>query len=219
MNRAKNLKNIGRAAVWTVFLSAAWSVQSFNCQPVQAQEDSGVGYYSNGYKPIQNEQFLGMAHNSPETSLFRAELAINREQWGLAVKFLRKSMRGDDDDIDTHKYLAICLEKQMDEQPERDPAMYKECIKEWLIVLRNMKGPEKGLSWKNGLSPTNNKKWEDEQGAMMARQHLTQLTGSEPKRWETNDKFVARITKPAEENVHAKVLSKKPAALQSGVDQ
>ncbi len=94
-----------------------------------------------------------MAHNTPETYLFRAEVAINREQWGQAIKFLRKSMKGNDDDIDTHKYLAICLEKQMDEESERDPAKFKECVKEWLVVLRNTKGAEKGLSFKNGLSP------------------------------------------------------------------
>lgn len=184
-----------------------------------AQDEGGVGYYSNGYRPIQNNDFLGLAHNSPETYLFRAEVAINREQWAQAVKYLRKSMKGNDDDIDTHKYLAICLEKQMDEQTDRDPGMFKECVKEWLVVLRNTKGAEKGLTFKNGLSPTNNKKWEDEQTAGMARQHLKELTGQEPKRWETNDKFIARVAKPAEENVQAKVLSKKPAALQSGIDQ
>ncbi|HEY9682176.1 MAG TPA: hypothetical protein V6C89_13460 [Drouetiella sp.] len=184
-----------------------------------AQDESGVGYYSNGYRPIQNNDFLGLAHNTPETYLFRAEVAINREQWAQAIKYLRKSMKGNDDDIDTHKYLAICLEKQMDEQTDRDPGMFKECVKEWLIVLRNTKGAEKGLTFKNGLSPTNNKKWEDEQTAGMARHHLKELTGQEPKRWETNDKFIARVAKPAEESVQAKVLSKKPAALQSGVDQ
>jgi hypothetical protein len=222
MNSAKNMRTLGRKTLCAAFVSAALSLQALQCQPVKAQDESGTGYYSNGYKPIQNEDFLGLAHNTPETSLFRAEIAINRQQWGLAVKFLRKAMRGDDEDIDTHKFLAICLEHQMDEHGDgdRDPTLYKECIKEWLIVLRNMKGPEKGLSWKNGLSPTNNKKWEDEQGGMMARQHLIQLTGEEPKRWETNDKFIARITKPAEENVHAKVLAhKKPAALQSGMDE
>jgi len=191
----------------------------FQSTPSHAQDESSAGYYSNGYRPIQNDDFLGLAHNSPETYLFRAEVAINRQQWAQAVKYLRKSMRGNDDDIDTHKYLAICLEKQMDEQVDRDPGMFKECVKEWLVVLRNTKGAEKGLTFKNGLSPTNNKKWEDEQTAGMARQHLKELTGEEPKRWETNDKFIARVAKPAEENVHAKVLSKKPAALQSGVDQ
>lgn len=191
----------------------------FQASPAYAQDESSVGYYSNGYRPIQNDDFLGLAHNTPETYLFRAEVAINRQQWGQAVKYLRKSMRGNDDDIDTHKFLAICLEKQMEEQVDRDPSMFKECVKEWLIVLRNTKGAEKGLTFKNGLSPTNNKKWEDEQTAGMARQHLKELTGEEPKRWETNDKFIARVAKPAEENVHAKVLSKKPAALQSGVDQ
>jgi len=216
MISARNSRKIRRIAAASMFLTAAYSVQLL---PASAQSESSVGYYSNGYRPIQNEDFLSSSHNTPETYLFRAEMAINREQWAQAVKYLRKSMKGNDDDIDTHKYLAICLEKQMDEQTDRDPAMFKECIKEWLVVLRNTKGAEKGLTFKNGLSPTNNKKWEDEQTAGMARHHIKELTGEEPKRWETNDKFIARVAKPAEENVQAKVLSKKPAALQSGVDQ
>lgn len=199
--------------------AACVTALTFQLLPVSAQDSSGVGYYSAGYRPIQNEDFLGLAHNTPETYLFRAEVAINRQQWGQAVKFLRKSMKGNDDDIDTHKYLAICLEKEMEEETDRDESKFKECVKEWLVVLRNTKGAEKGLYFKNGLSPTDNRKWEDEQTSGMARQHLKQLTGQEPKRWETNDKFVARVSKPAEENVSAKVVSKKPAALRSGVDQ
>jgi|688.fasta_scaffold138076_4 hypothetical protein len=216
MVSAKSSRTFQRVAAVASGLTLACTLQ---LPGALAQDEGGVGYYSNGYRPIQNNDFLGLAHNSPETYLFRAEVAINREQWAQAVKYLRKSMKGNDDDIDTHKYLAICLEKQMDEQTDRDPGMFKECVKEWLVVLRNTKGAEKGLTFKNGLSPTNNKKWEDEQTAGMARQHLKELTGQEPKRWETNDKFIARVAKPAEENVQAKVLSKKPAALQSGIDQ
>ncbi len=216
MISAKNSTMNRRILAATACLTVALTLQIL---PTSAQDSSGVGYYSSGYRPIQNEDFLGLAHNSPETYLFRAEVAINREQWGQAVKYLRKSMKGNDDDIDTHKYLAVCLEKQMDEETDRDPAKFKECVKEWLVVLRNTKGAEKGLTFKNGLSPTNNKKWEDEQTAGMARQHLKELTGQEPKRWETNEKFIARVAKPAEENVSARVVSKKPAALQSGIDQ
>ncbi len=216
MISAKNSTMIRRISAVAACLTAAFTLQ---LMPATAQDSSGVGYYSSGYRPIQNEDFLGLAHNTPETYLFRAEVAINHQQWGQAVKFLRKSMKGNDDDIDTHKYLAICLEKQMDEESDRDPGKFKECVKEWLIVLRNTKGAEKGLTFKNGLSPTNNRKWEDEQTSGMARQHLKELTGQEPKRWETNDKFIARVSKPAEENVTARVVSKKPAALQSGIDQ
>ncbi len=42
------------------------------------------------------------------------------------------------------------------------------------------------------------RKWEDEQMGGMARQHLKELSGQEPKRWETNDKFIARVSKPAD---------------------
>lgn len=218
MKNARTLRPNRRSAVLTAVV-AACSISLAQMMPAQAQDESSTGYYSDGYRPITNDGFMNLAKQSPETNLFRAEMAINREQWGLAVKYLRKSMHGNDDDIDTHKFLAICLEKQMDASGERDDQMYKECVNEWLIVLRNLKGPEKGLNFKNGLSFRNNKKWEDEEGGIMARQHLIQLCGSVPGKFETNNKFISRVTKEHEEHVQATVLSKKPPALQSGIDQ
>ena len=189
-----------------------------NSQLAHAQEYEG---YADGYKPITNDQFFGNGRSTPVVNLFRAELAIRSRNWDQAIVYLRESMTADDDDIDTHKYLALCLEEKMKQEPEHDPEMYKECVKEWLIVLRNMKGPEKGMTFKNGISPRNTAKWGDEEGSMMASQHLLKLTGSVPKRWETNNKYLVRVAKPAEEIVTAKVVSKKKtaAAPKEGVDQ
>jgi tetratricopeptide (TPR) repeat protein len=174
--------------------------------PVYALDDeSSVGYFSAGYRPVTNDQFI-RDDNNPTTYLFRAEMAIQRRQWDQAIIFLRKSIKANDDDIDTHKCLAVCLEQKLEEQEDKNGPIYKECLNEWLIVMRNMKGAEKGLSKKNGSSPTNNQKWEDEEGAGMARTHILKLTGLEPKQRESNSKFIARVTKTSEQNVSATVL-------------
>src|ERR1700736_3354840 len=106
-------------------------------RPVLAQEyEQG---YADGYKPITNDQFFGNGRSTPQVYLFRAELAIRSQNWDQAIVYLRESMAADDDDIDTHKFLALCLEEKMKQEVEHDPELYKECVKEWLIVLRNMK--------------------------------------------------------------------------------
>jgi hypothetical protein len=185
--------------------------------PVFALDDeSSLGYFSSGYRPITNEQFI-RDDNNPTTYLFRAEMAIQHQQWDQAVHWLRKSIKANDDDIDTHKALAVCLENKLEQQEDKNGPVYKECLSEWLIVLRNMKGSEKGLSKKNGSSPTNNKAWEDEDGAGMARTHIMKLTGLEPKQRESNTKFLARVTKATEQNVSASVI--KPRIQKSVLDQ
>jgi hypothetical protein len=185
--------------------------------PVLALDDeSAVGYFSSGYRPITNDQFV-RDDNNPTTYLFRAEMAIQHQQWDQAVHWLRRSIKANDDDIDTHKALAVCLENKLEQQEDKDGPVYKECLNEWLIVLRNMKGSEKGLSKKNGSSPTNNKAWEDEDGAGMARIHIKKLTGLEPKQKESNSKFLARVTRASEQNVSASVI--KPRTPKSVLDE
>jgi hypothetical protein len=181
-----------------------------NSQSVFAQDESSMGYYSESYKPITNDQFLSLSKNSPALWLFRAEIAIKGEKWDQAIVYLRKSLEGYDDDIDTHKWLALSLEEKMKQQEERDPKLFKECIKEWLIVARQEKGPEKGLAFKNGVSPGNMiKRYGDEEGSMMAFDHLTKLTGRPPKKFETDKKYLARVAKEAEQRVAAKIVPKK----------
>jgi hypothetical protein len=184
-----------------LFVGGAFSVDL----PVYSQDESSVGYFSSGYRPIRNDQFI-RDDNNPTTYLFRAEQAIQRQEWDQAIVYLRKSIKGNDDDIDTHKCLAVCLENKLEQQVDKNPVLFKECLNEWLIVMRNMKGAEKGLSKKNGSSPTNNRRWEDEDGAGMARAHIIKLTGLEPKQRESTSKFLARVTRTSEANVSATIV-------------
>lgn len=197
------------APSFALFMTSAFALAG--ALPVFAQDESSMGYYSPGYTPIQNDQFLSLGKNTPQLYMFRAELAIKAEKWDQAVIYLRKSLEGYDDDLDAHKWLALSLEEKMKQQDERDPKLFKECIKEWLIVARQERGPEKGLTFKNGISPGNMlKRYGDEEGTMMALDHLTKLTGRPPKQFESDKKYISKV-KPAEEQVAGKVLKKKPA--------
>lgn len=206
----KSYPSSRRKTTFAMLSALAISVygQMFSDQQASAQEREDE--YAGGYRPITNDQFFGPTNN-PELLLFQGEIAIRNQDWDRAIFYLRQSLDGDDDDIDTHKFLAISLEHKLKKQPEKDPAMFAECIKEWLIVFHNERGPEKGLSLKNGITPgPGTSKWEDDLGAGMARQHLMKLTGFVPKRNETDKRFIARITQPTEEKVTGKLVSKKP---------
>ena len=167
--------------------------------------------YANGYQPITNDQFFGRSTTNPELLLFQGEIAAKNQDWDRAIYYLRQSLDLNDDDIDSHKFLALCLEQKIKAQPEKDLGMFQECIKEWLIVLRSERGPEKGLNFKNGTPVPGASKYDDEEGAGMARVHIKKLTGFIPGNRETDKKFLARVFAPTEERVSAKLMSKKPA--------
>jgi len=202
--------SIQKALPYALAFFTASAVALGNLQPACAQDESSMGYYSPGYKPITNDQFLSLSKDSPVLNLFRAELAIKGEKWAQAIVFLRKSLESYDEDIDAHKWLALCLEEKMKQEEEKDPKEYRECIREWLVVARQEKGPEKGLSFKNGVSVGNSPKmYGDEEGSMMAMEHLRKLTGRYPGRFETDKKYLAKVGKPTSEDVSGKVLNKK----------
>lgn len=199
LGQMRKAATIGAAALALSFCSQGFFVLS-------ASADAGYGY--GDYKPITNGDFFANSQPTAELLRFNAEWHIKINDPEGAIPLLRKSLEGNDDDIDSHKFLAVALELKLKKQAEKDPSMYAECVHEWLIVLRNERGPEKGLGLKNGISPgIGNGRFDDEDGALMARAHLIKLTGSQPKRRETDKQYLARVLQPASSTVSGKVLN------------
>ena len=88
---------------------------------------------------------------------------------------------------------AEALEGKLKEQTDRDPALFSKCVKEWLIVLRQECGDEK-LTYHGLGIPIMGKFYEDDERVIPARQHLMKLTGTMPKVWETDTKYLKRVT-------------------------
>lgn len=147
---------------------------------------------------------------SPETETAsrlaaRARTSLKSGNYTRAIYLIKEAMKKDDDDIDIHALYALSLEAKIDSEEERDPELFKTCVHEWLLVYRQEVGEEKGMTFK-GLNIMGTM-WNDEYAGGMAKKHLKKLCGYLPKYWETDNRYVQRVLKPAETSVTGKVKS------------
>jgi hypothetical protein len=139
-----------------------------------------------------------------ESARISSSYAIRNGRYDEAVRLTRESLKKNYDDMELHKLYAEALEGKLHISHNEDPQLFNECVKEWLIVLRNEVGEEKGNSY-HGISIMGHL-FEDEEQSLKARTHLIDLTGKAPKPWETNAKYLRRVLK--RETVKGRVLQK-----------
>ena len=133
----------------------------------------------------------------------RARVALKNGNVSRALSLCKKALKEDDNDADIHLYYAEALEAKLVRQPEKDPDVFKECVHEWLMVYRNERGEERGMTFK-GLNPVGTW-WNDDNRGAVAKIHLKKLVGYVPKAWETDNKFMAKATRPSATQVSGKV--------------
>jgi len=92
-----------------------------------------------------------------------------------ALTVLQRSVEMAPLDMDGRILYAEALEKKLLKQEEKDPILYNFLVKQWLFVY---------------------KKSEFADQAMQGLQHLTSLTGTQPKRFESIPKFLVRVLLP-----------------------
>ena len=125
-----------------------------------------------------------------------------------AIKYCQKALNKDMNDCDTHLTYAQALQKKLETQPvdKRDPELFKKCLQEYCIVLRNEYGDEQGMSW-HGLSvPVLSGQYADPERGAVARSELKKLAGSLPRVWETDAKYLKRVGNPHSARVAGKVV-------------
>jgi hypothetical protein len=156
---------------------------------------------------VSIEGFNSGGHDK-EFSLGTASFYADRNSSNLdqAITLCHKALEKNDDDIDLHEHYAELLEQKFNGQEKPDPTLYMDCAKEWLIVLRNEAGDEDGQTFHGIGIPFSGKFYRDEGHQMLARKHLISLTGEAPKGWETDAKYLQRISKHS--SVGGKVLPK-----------
>jgi hypothetical protein len=133
----------------------------------------------------------------------RARVALRNGNVSRSLSLAKKAMRMDDDDPDIHAAYAEALEATLERQSEKDPEMFKTCLHEWLIVYRNESGEEKNMTVK-GINIMGTW-WNDDFRGGLAKIHLKKLTGYLPKAWETDNRYMARVLKPATATVQGKL--------------
>lgn len=137
-----------------------------------------------------------------------SEYAAMMHNYDQALVFAKLALAMDKNDLDVHIAYAQALQAKVDQSKDPDPRLFNECVREWLIVLRNEVGAEKGLNLPNGRGIGKlNKLYEDEEHSIPAAMHLKALVGRIPKAGESDKHFLMQACKPVELEVTGKVLN------------
>lgn len=140
---------------------------------------------------------------SARSLLMIARQCMRHHNYNKAISLLSRAVKLDPDDPDVRCVYAEALEEKLSHQVEKDPTVFNLCIKNWLTVMRNEVGEEKGATYKGiGIGMGY---FQDEERTMRAKQSLKALTGYIPKPWETNDRYLRKVLRPATTSVTATI--------------
>jgi len=173
---------------------------------VTAGSDTTAGVHVNGYA---NDEYGAMELNgrSAKMLLMEGQEASRAGDPITAMRKVQHSLKLDDDDMDAHLLYAILLDDQVHSQTEKDPSLYNKCVEEWLGIMRNRYGEEKGMRF-HGINPCGDL-FHDEERSIEAKRALVRLTGYSPKTFETDAHYLKRVLLPTTEKVSGNVLSSK----------
>jgi|GEM_PF-719347 len=142
---------------------------------------------------------------TPSALLLQAKQFMRHHNYNKALKLLKRAIQLNDDDMDIRVLYAEALDEKLSHQAEKEPDTFNECVKSWLMVARQEVGLEKGMTFK-GLGFMSGQ-YADEDWAGKAKKRLRVLTGYSPKLWETDDRYLKKVLKPAETSVSAVIKS------------
>jgi len=200
---------MGKLKALTISLALICLNRPVCAQDMAAQELAPEPEQENQGKPITNDQMMTIGQMSPKSLAFLAESNLKSGDVDKAIHLLKQSLSMDNDDADAHALYAEALERKLRKQDEKDPELFNKCVREWLLVMRNEVGEEKGMTIKGMGVPGIGTFYRDEDHNIMARNHLVKLTGSAPRGWETNTKYLKRVLEKPHAEVSAKVVKKK----------
>lgn len=194
---------------WFILVSVLLVIGCGSAARAEEYTDEELGRTAGEHKPLTSIQaWSELPKGNASSMMMSAEYSTRMGYTEQAIKQSRRALQRDPDDIDLHQQLAEALESKIKTQDERDPYLYNECVKEWLMVLRNEVGDEAGLTWHGIGIPKMQTLYQDSARGGVAKVHLLELTGSMPKAWETNAKYLKRIAKDADAHVNGKILVK-----------
>lgn len=137
--------------------------------------------------------------SSARTLLMTARQHLRHHDYLRAIALLKQAVKLDSDDLDVRCLLAQALEEKLSHQQNKDGDDFNLCVHNWLAVARGQGGEEKGLTYKGvGLGVG---LFQDEERAILAKRRLKSLTGYLPRPWETNDRYLRRVLRPASTTV------------------
>jgi tetratricopeptide (TPR) repeat protein len=182
------------------FCSEEFASDDSDISPVTRRENSS------DHGPISNTDMMQMGEVNPNILSMMGEKNEKAGNFDAAISFYRKALDIDADNADLHIRYATALEKKLKKTDEHDPALFNKVVREWLLVMRNEVGEEKGLSFKGVAAPALGTWYRDEDHNILAKQHIVKLVGRAPRYWETNTAFLKKVLKPTETSVAGKVV-------------
>ncbi len=120
------------------------------------------------------------------------QLALRQNKLNRAISLCKQALAKNNDDIDIHKMYAQALESKMANQGEVDELQFDLCIREWLLVMRSEVGEDSGINLA-GVGGFFDFLHKDEDGYILAKAHLQRLTGSVPRPWESDNRYIRRV--------------------------
>jgi hypothetical protein len=198
---------------FVIFASTAFAANSNVAQ--QADEESGhstisndtaSGGHSNGYA-MDEYGAMELNGRSAQMLLLEGQEALRAGDPVTAMRKVKHSLALDDDDMDAHCLYANLMDEQIHSQTEKDPTLFNKCVEEWLAIMRNRYGEEKGMRF-HGISPFGDL-FHDEDRSIEAKRALVKLTGYSPKTFETDAHYLKRVLLPTTEKVSGSVVSSK----------
>jgi hypothetical protein len=178
------------------------------CLPALADDVTNLKPDDTDKPTAQFDEMLQTSQSSSLGLTAEAQRAVDDSRYDRALQIVKIGLHRNNDEMSLHKIYAEALEGKLSEQAEgqKDRLLYEQCVREWLVVMRSEVGEEKGLNI-GGAGGVFDSLYKDDDGYTQARYHLKQLTGSIPRPWETDTKYLARVLKPAHE-VKAKLVQK-----------
>jgi hypothetical protein len=190
---------------------------SIICSPVFSNEQGAAEYNDDAAGDSSGVNSSTQGYNTSfgtsGASARGAEFCLHQGKVEEAIKLCQHALE-QKDDPDLHQIYAKALQQKLESQDERDPTLFRKCVAQWLMVLRQT-GGEENLTFHGIGIPGEGKFWEDEDRSMPAKQHILHLTGHLPKVWETNEKFLNRVSKESKTTVLGNLVKETGSANHS----
>lgn len=153
-------------------------ISGITTQSASATDDfivdtSPIGHSQNG--TIVSEQLLELGSPNSRALRLEGEQSIRFGNMDRAIMVLQRAVELEPKDLEGRLLYAEALEKKLRHQKERDPKLYNYVIKQWLFIT---------------------KRAEFQDQVAQAQNHLMNLTGSRPGRFERASKFLSRVMVP-----------------------
>jgi hypothetical protein len=203
---------MGKLKGLTVGLALFFLNQPAFAQEMDAQEITTEPEEERDARRVGNRDLMS-AHTTPQSLAFLGETSLREGNIDQAIHLLKQSLSMDNENADVHVWYAEALEKKLRKQDEKDPELFNKCVREWLLVMRNEIGEERGLSVK-GISPGGiGTFYRDEDHNILAKNHLVKLTGSAPRFYESNTNFLKRVLQKQHAEVAGRVVKSKDSNI------